>query len=192
MVVHKGLEVMAFPTQAAFQKWLRRAGAQTDGVWIQFAKKASGVRSITYEEAREVALAHGWIDGLLNPWDDASFLRRFTPRRPRSKWSKINREIAEGLIAAGAMQPAGRAEVEAAKADGRWAAAYDSSSTITVPEDLAAALAVVPAAEVYFGALSRTHRYAVLYRIHDAKRADTRARRIAHYVAAFARGEVGH
>lgn len=192
MAEHKGLEVMLFPTQAAFRKWLRREGRRSQGIWIKFAKKGSGHASVTYEEAREEALANGWIDGLLNSLDDAWFLRRFTPRRPRSKWSRINREIAEGLITGGKMMPAGLAEVEAAKADGRWAAAYEPSSTIEVPDDLASALARAPKAEAFFATLSRTHRYAVLYRIHDAKRAETRARRIAHYVDAFGRGEVGH
>jgi len=190
MTEHKGLKVRLFKTEAAFEKWLK-ANLQAEGLWLRFAKKASTLTSISYEQAREVALRYGWIDGLLNTWDDDSFLRRFTPRRKRSKWSKINREIVEGLITAGRMTPSGLAEVEAAKADGRWQAAYDSSSTIEVPDDLQAALNKSKAANAYFATLTRTQRFGVLYRVHDAKRAETRTRRIKAFVAAFEAGRTG-
>lgn len=190
MIVHKGLEVRPFKTQAAFEKWLVAHGT-VDGVWVQFAKKGSGIKSITYEQAREVALCHGWIDGLLNTWDDDYFLRRFTPRRPKSKWSKVNRDLVQALIRDGKMRPAGLAEVQAAQADGRWEAAYGSSSTIEVPNDLLAALEASPKAQAYFQTLNRTHRFAVLYRLHDAKRPETRARRLKNFLAAFEEGESG-
>jgi uncharacterized protein YdeI (YjbR/CyaY-like superfamily) len=141
---------------------------------------------VTYGEAVEVALCYGWIDGQGRPGDEHAYLQRFTPRRPRSKWSKINRARAEALIASGRMQPAGLRAVEAAKADGRWEAAYDSPRTATVPADLEAALAANDAAREFFTTLSSQNRYAILYRIQDAKTAETRARRIAQFVSMLA------
>jgi uncharacterized protein YdeI (YjbR/CyaY-like superfamily) len=159
---------------------------------MKIAKKGSGVTTLTAPEALEVALCHGWIDGQLNPFDDAWWLIRFTPRKPRSKWSANNRRRAEELAAAGRLTPAGLAEIEAAKADGRWQAAYASASKATVPDDLAAALDAEPGARAFFDSLTGANRYAILYRIHDAKKPETRAARIAKFVAMCARGETVH
>jgi uncharacterized protein YdeI (YjbR/CyaY-like superfamily) len=192
MEQHKGLPALAFATKAALARWLRSNHAKVDGLWIELAKKGSGVASVTYEEAREVAIAYGWIDGLKNSKDETFFRIRFTPRRARSKWSKINREIAEELMSAGEMKPAGLAEVEAAKADGRWAAAYDSPSKIQPHPDFARALERSPKAKAFFATISGANRYAFLYRVLDAKREETRKRRIEQFVAMLERGEVLH
>jgi uncharacterized protein YdeI (YjbR/CyaY-like superfamily) len=174
----------------AWRAWLRKHHAEPDGVWLVLAKK--GTReptSLTYDEALEEALCHGWIDGQVRRRDDDTYRQRFTPRRARSPWSKRNVGIAERLVAEGRMQPAGAAEVERAKADGRWEAAYAGPATIEVPDDLAAALAAEPKAPALFDVLTSQNRYAVLYRVTTAKRADTRSRRIAEFVAMLARGE---
>lgn len=189
---HEGLPVLPFATQAAWARWLQRSHAKAEGVWIAFAKKGTGVASVSYEEARDVALAHGWIDGLKNARDETWYLIRFTPRRARSKWSKINREIAEQLIAAGTMKPAGLAQVEAAKADGRWAAAYDSPSKMELHPELASALERSPKAKAFFATISAANRYSFLHQVHDAKREETRKRRIEKFVAMLERGEVPH
>ena len=169
--------------------WLLENGAESDGIWLKFAKKASGISSVVYAEALEVALCHGWIDGQARRLDDEHYLQRFTPRRARSKWSKRNRGIAEELIAQGRMHPAGLAEVERARADGRWDEAYESATTATVPDDFAQALAARPEALEFFESLGSTKRYSFLYRIRDAKRPETRARRIAQYVELLAQGK---
>ena len=155
---------------------------ESDGIWLKFAKKASGIKSVAYAEAVEIALCHGWIDGQVKRLDEQHYLQKFTPRRPRSKWSKLNREKAERLIAEGRMRPAGLREVERAREDGRWDEAYDSATTATVPDDFREALDAEPAAREFFESLGNTKRYAFLYRIRDAKRPDTRAKRIAEYV----------
>lgn len=187
---HKGLPVLPFATKAAWQRWLKANHARSDGLWIAIAKKDTGVVSLRYEDAREVALVHGWIDGLANARDETWYLLRLTPRRARSKWSKINCELAEHLIAAGKMHPAGLAQVEAAKADGRWAAAYDPPSKIQPTPDFEAALARSPTAKAFFATISKANRYAFLHQLHDAKREDTRKRRIEKFVAMLERGEV--
>lgn len=187
---HKGLPVLPFATKAAWARWLRSNHARTDGLWVAIAKKDTGVTSVVYEEVREVALAWGWIDGLANARDETWYLLRVTPRRARSKWSKINRELAEQLISAGQMQPTGLAQVEAAKADGRWAAAYDSPSTMPVHPDLEAALERAPQAKRFFATISKANRYAILHEVQTAKREDTRRRRIEKYVTMLERGEV--
>ena len=184
---------MKFASAAAFEEWLAAEHATADEVWIEFAKKGSGVPSVTHAEALDVALCFGWIDGKAQTSEEEGFYRqRFTPRRARSRWSQINRDKAEALIAAGRMRPAGLAEVERAKADGRWADAYAPPSRIEVPDDLRAALDANPAAADMFATLNSQHRYAVLYRVHDAKRPETRARRIAQFVEMLARGETLH
>jgi uncharacterized protein YdeI (YjbR/CyaY-like superfamily) len=182
-----------FETQDQWRDWLavNHAG-RPDGVWIEMAKKSSGIASITHPEAVEVALCFGWIDSQRKSVDDRWFAQRFTPRRARSKWSRLMCQKAEELMASGAMQPAGLAEVERAKADGRWDAAYEPPSTATVPEDLRAALDANPAAAQFFATLSGQNRYAILHRIHDAKRPETRARRIDRYVAMCAAGQTLH
>ena len=176
------LETRAFATQAKWAQWLEKNHATAPGIWLKLAKKGSGVRSVDYAEAVEVALCYGWIDGLVRRLDEDFYVQRFTPRRPRSKWSKINRGKVEELIASGKMKPAGLAEIDRAKADGRWDAAYDPPSTSEVPDDLAAALKKKPKAARFFETLNRSNRYMILYQIQDAKRPETRARRIAKFV----------
>ena len=188
-----GLEVREFADPEAFRAWLAEHGATTDGVWVRMARKATGVPSIDWVQGVECALCFGWIDGkrVKDP-DPGYFRQRYTPRRARSKWSKVNREKVAALTEAGLMTDAGHAEVERAKADGRWDAAYDASSTATVPDDLQAALDASPEAAAEFERLNKTNRYAILYRVADAKRPETRARRIAQFVAMLERGERLH
>jgi uncharacterized protein YdeI (YjbR/CyaY-like superfamily) len=174
----------------AWKAWLRRHHRDSPGVWLVLAKKgAEAPTSLRYDEALEEALCHGWIDGQVRARDQLTYRQRFTPRRPRSAWSRRNTGIAERLEAAGRMQPAGRAEVERAKADGRWEAAYAGAATIEVPAELEQALHANPDAAHAFEQLSGQNRYAVLYRITAAKRPDTRARRVEQFVAMLARGE---
>jgi uncharacterized protein YdeI (YjbR/CyaY-like superfamily) len=176
----------------AFRRWLSTHHGDP-GVWLVLAKKGTtDPTTLTYEQALVEALAHGWIDGQRRAFDEATFRQRFTPRGPRSAWSKRNVGLAEQLIAEGRMRPPGLAEVERAKADGRWADAYAGQASIEVPDDLRAALAVSPDAAAMFETLNSRNRYSVLYRIDQAKRADTRARRIEQFVAMLARGETIH
>jgi uncharacterized protein YdeI (YjbR/CyaY-like superfamily) len=182
-----------FASREAFAQFLAAHHADTpDGVWIRFARRGSGIPSVTHAEALELALCYGWIDAQRGKGDETHYVQRFVPRRARSKWSKINRAKAEALIASGAMQPAGLAEVERARADGRWDAAYDPPSTSTVPDDLAAELAARPAARAFFDGLDSRNRYAILHRLQDAKRPETRARRLAKFVAMLEAGERIH
>jgi uncharacterized protein YdeI (YjbR/CyaY-like superfamily) len=181
--------VLFFATPADLEAWLDEHGEESDGIWLKFAKKGSGIRSVVYAEAVEVALCHGWIDGQAKRLDEQHYLQRFTPRRPRSKWSRINREKAERLIAEGRMRPAGLREIERAREDGRWDDAYDPPTTATVPDDFQQALDAEPAARKFFETLGSTKRYSFLYRIADAKRPETRARRIAEYVELLAGGK---
>jgi uncharacterized protein YdeI (YjbR/CyaY-like superfamily) len=185
-------EALPFADPAAFAAWLDEHHAASDGIWIKFAKKASGLRSVTYKEVLPVALAYGWIDGQVKRIDDDWYRQRWTPRRARSVWSKINRAAAEAMIERGEMQPAGLAEVERAKADGRWERAYDSPTTATVPDDLRAALDADPAAAAFFEGLDSNNRYAILHRIQNAKKPETRTRRIEQFVAMCGRGETVH
>ena len=183
------LPVLAFASQAAWREWLEAQHASSKGLWLKIAKKGSGADTVSYAEALDVALCYGWIDGQKDAFDARWWLQRFTPRGRRSKWSKINCAKATALIEAGRMRPAGLREVERAKADGRWEAAYDSPSNLTVPQDLADALEANPEAKAFFATLNRTNRYAILYRLHDAKRPGTRAQRIEKFVAMLGRGE---
>ncbi|RKN45556.1 hypothetical protein D7294_03480 [Streptomyces hoynatensis] len=187
--VTQDMEIVTFETAGAFEAWLGENHAVSPGVWLKLRKKAPGIVALDYAQALDVALCYGWIDGRKAAFDDRWWLQRFTPRRPRSKWSKINRDKAVALMEQGRMRPAGQAEVDRAMADGRWEAAYDGAKTATVPDDLAAALAADPAAAAFFETLDRQNRYAILYRVQDAKKADTRARRIEKYVAMLAKGE---
>jgi len=186
------LPTLPFASAAAWEAWLEAEHARAAGVWLRIAKRESGIATVTVAEAVEGALCFGWIDGQVARDDADWFLQRYTPRRPRSRWSRINRERALALIAAGRMRPAGLAQVEAARADGRWEAAYASASTATVPEDLRAALDANPAAAAFFATLRGANRYAILYRVQDAKRPETRARRIDRFVTMLARGETLH
>jgi uncharacterized protein YdeI (YjbR/CyaY-like superfamily) len=182
------LPVLAFPDQAALEEWLDAEHATAPGLYVRLAKKGSGVPSVTYAELVESALCFGWIDGRSQRLDETSYLQRITPRRPRSVWSQKNVAAVEVLIAAGRMRPAGLAAVEAAQADGRWDRAYAGPATITVPDDLAAALAAEPAAQQAFDGLDGRNRYAVLHRVATAATPQTRARRIAALVTMLAEG----
>lgn len=177
---------------AAWEAWLETNASSSPGVWLAIPKKGSGRSSPTYAEALDIALCFGWIDGQKASLDDAAFLQRFTPRGPRSLWSERNREHVARLTAEGRMRPAGLAEVERAKADGRWDAAYAGQATAEVPDDLRAALDAEPAAAALFEELDRANRYAILFRIVTVKRVETRARRISELVAMLARGETLH
>jgi uncharacterized protein YdeI (YjbR/CyaY-like superfamily) len=183
------LPVHAFATQEDFEAWLEAEHDSAPGLWIRIAKVGSGIPSVTAPQAIESCLCFGWIDGKRIAGDDATFLQRYTPRRARSRWSKINRKRAEELIEEGRMRPSGLAEIRRAQDDGRWDAAYDSPSNITVPDDLRRALDAEPKAAAEFETLNATNRYAILYRVQDAKRPETRARRIENFVAMLARGE---
>ncbi|MCB9636888.1 MAG: YdeI/OmpD-associated family protein [Sandaracinus sp.] len=185
-------EIRGFASAAAFGRWLEKEHARSKGLWLKIPKKGSGQKGPSYAEALDEALRFGWIDGQKAKHDDDFFLQRFTPRTARSKWSKINRDKVAVLIAAGRMEAAGLAVIEAAKKDGRWAAAYDPPSKATVPDDLRAALDADPKAAAFFATLSSTNRFAILYRVQEAKRPETRARRIANFVAMCARGETIH
>jgi uncharacterized protein YdeI (YjbR/CyaY-like superfamily) len=180
-----------FRNAAAWEKWLAAHPADK-GLWLKIAKKDAGVASVTYAEALDVALCHGWIDGLKRACDERFFLQRFTPRRPKSLWSKINIGHVERLLAAGRMRQAGLREVEAARADGRWQAAYDSATAMQVPEELAAALAKNRKARAFFDKLDRTNRYAFCWRVQTAKKPETRTARVAKFVEMLARGEKIH
>lgn len=181
-----------FKNAKAFEAWLKKNHAASDGLWLQIAKRGASEPSVTYPEAVEVALCWGWIDGQKKGLDDQHFLQRFTPRRARSVWSKINVDKVAALIEAGRMQAPGYAQIEAAKADGRWARAYEGARTSTVPEDFRAALEAEPQAKAFFATINAANRYAVLWRIQTAVKAETRARRIAQLVEMLGRGEVIH
>lgn len=186
------LPVLSFASREAWRAWLEEHHAASPGLWLKVAKQASGIATVSYAEAIEVALCYGWIDGQKDRFDETAWLQRFTPRGPRSKWSQINRGKAESLIAGGAMHPAGLREVERARADGRWDAAYASQSRAEVPEDLRQELERNPAASEFFATLSSVNRYAILYRLADARKPETRARRLAQFVAMLNEGRTLH
>ena len=184
-----GLPIVAFPSREAWATWLNEHHAVSTGLWLALRKKGASEPSLSYSDAVEVALCYGWIDGQAGKLDERFWLQRFTPRRPRSIWSRVNRDRALALIARGEMKPAGLREVERAQADGRWEVAYEPPSTMEVPDDLRQVLAANPAAEAFFATLNRTNRYAILHRIQAAKKPETRARRIATFVAMLAEGK---
>ncbi len=181
-----------FKSAQTFEAWLAKNHAASDGLWLQIAKRGAKEPSITYPEAVEVALCWGWIDGQKKGLDDQHFLQRFTPRRARSIWSKVNVDKVAALIESGRMKAPGYAQIEAAKSDGRWARAYDGARTSAVPEDLLAALDAEPQAKAFFATISAANRYAVLWRIQTAVKVETRAKRIAKLVEMLARGETIH
>jgi uncharacterized protein YdeI (YjbR/CyaY-like superfamily) len=191
-VAVEDLPVLSVPSREAWDAWLASEHARSPGVWLRIAKKQARAESVTYQQALEVALAYGWIDGQKAALDDRHWLQRFTPRRPRSRWSKRNRELATRLIERGEMKPAGLREVEAAQADGRWEAAYDGQRSASVPEDLARALAADERARAFFETLDSANRYAILYRVQEAKKPETRTRRIEQFVAMLAAHETIH
>jgi uncharacterized protein YdeI (YjbR/CyaY-like superfamily) len=183
------LAKLSFRSAAEWEGWLRDNHARSEGVWIKIAKKATGIESVRYPEVLESAICFGWIDGQRQALDERRFLQRFTPRRKRSRWSRINRDTAERLITDGRMHPAGLAEVERARADGRWEAAYAGPKASTVPDDLQHELDRRPTARESFDGLSSQDRYAILYRLDEAKRPETRARRLEKFVAMLEAGE---
>ena len=185
----KELPVLLFENKKKWADWLEKQHDTSAGIWLKLAKKQSGISSVTYDEALDVALCYGWIDGQKKGLDDKYWLQKFTPRGPKSIWSKINTEKAETLIASGAMKPAGLKAVELAKQDGRWEAAYSSQKAMTVPEDFQIALNKNKKAREFFATLNSANRYAVLFRIQTAKKAETRARRIQQFVEMLERGE---
>jgi uncharacterized protein YdeI (YjbR/CyaY-like superfamily) len=187
-----GLLTTFFVSQSAWEEWLADNHKVSEGVWIKVAKKGAGIDSVRYPEVLESALCFGWIDGRREALDERHFLQRFTPRRPRSRWSRINRDTAGRLIAEGRMHPAGLAEVERAKQDGRWEAAYEGQRRSTVPDDLQRELDARPKARAFFAELSSQNRYAIIYRLNDARRPETRARRLAQFVAMLEAGDAIH
>jgi uncharacterized protein YdeI (YjbR/CyaY-like superfamily) len=177
------LPTIPFPSSADWEKWLEGNHASSEGLWMKIAKKASGIKTISIQEAIEKALCFGWIDGQRQSFDEHWFLQRFTPRRPNSRWSQINRDKVEELLERGLIRPSGLREIERAKADGRWDAAYPSPSKIEVPEDLRRALDADPRAAEAFDALNAASRYSILYRVHHTKAPAARAHRIEQVVA---------
>ncbi|ESS40660.1 putative periplasmic membrane protein [Burkholderia cenocepacia KC-01] len=183
---------LTFASQAEWESWLEQNGGTSTGAWLRFAKKGVGQRTVSYEEAVESALCHGWIDGQKKAESEQYWLQRFTPRSAKSIWSKINKDKAEALIVAGRMRPAGLREIERAKQDGRWEAAYTSASNSIVPDDLQAALDANPKAAKFFATLNSRNRYAILFRIQHARKPETRARKIAEFIDMLKRGETFH
>jgi uncharacterized protein YdeI (YjbR/CyaY-like superfamily) len=185
-------EIISFRSASEFRKWLAVYHRESEGIWVRMFKKGAEERSVTYAEALDEALCFGWIDGQKRPHDDSSWLQRFTPRRPRSGWSKRNTQHVERLIKAGRMKAAGQAEIDAAKKDGRWAAAYDSPSKATIPDDFLAALRKNKKAQAFFQTLNKANLYAIAYRLQTAKKPETRQRRMEMILAMLARGEAFH
>ena len=187
-----GKPVLEFGRKSAWTRWLEKNHDKSSGVWLRLAKKGSGLKSISRDEALDSALCYGWIDGQAKSEGDSTWLQKFTPRSKRSIWSKINREKVQALIDCGEMRPSGIAEIERAKADGRWDAAYDSPKTITVPDDLRSELDKNPKGKSFFETLDSRNRYAILFRIQTAKKPETREKRITEFVAMLERGEKIH
>jgi uncharacterized protein YdeI (YjbR/CyaY-like superfamily) len=187
-----GLPLLAFADARAFDAWLQSQGPMAPGLWLKLAKKGAPERTLTRSEAIDAALCHGWIDGQLDTYDDHAWLIRFTPRKPRSKWSELNCRRAADLLAEGRMRPTGLAQIEMAKSDGRWDRAYAPASAAEAPPDLAAALDANPKAAAFFATLKGANRYAILYRIGALKTPEARARKIIRFIAMLERGETIH
>jgi uncharacterized protein YdeI (YjbR/CyaY-like superfamily) len=186
------IPIQAFRDAAAWEVWLAKNQTAIGGIWMRIAKKASGKKSVTYPEALEVALCYGWIDGLKRPESETAWLQKFTPRRARSIWSQINRDKALALIENGRMKPAGLAEIERARENGCWDSAYASPSSATMTPELEAALEKSPRARAFFQTLSRANRYAILWRVQTAKKAETKTKRIRAYIQMLEKGETIH
>ena len=186
------MQMVSFASARAFRTWLAKNQGQSDGIWLRIYKKDSEESTVTYAEALEQALCYGWIDGQKKPFDERSWLQKFTPRRPRGGWSERNTQLAERLIKSGQMAPAGLKEVEAAKQDGRWQAAYESFSTAEVPEDFLKELARNKKAKAFFATLNKTNLYSIAYRLRTAKMPETRAKRMQAIIERLARGEKFH
>ena len=179
----KGVPIVLLKTQKAWATWLEKNHTKSSGIWLRIAKKGSEIKSLSYSEGVEVALCYGWIDGQKESYDHSSWLQKFTPRGTRSIWSKINREKAQLLIKSGQMKAAGLAAIENARQNGRWEAAYDSPSGASVPSDFQAALDKSPAAQAFFLTINGANRYAILFRLQTAKKAETRAKRIQQFIS---------
>jgi uncharacterized protein YdeI (YjbR/CyaY-like superfamily) len=186
------MEILQFESSAHFRRWLEKNHAASDGLWLRFFKKGSNAKSVTHAEALDEALCHGWIDGQLKPLDEQSWLQKFTPRRPRSGWSKINTQHVERLLKAGVMTSAGVAAVEAAQADGRWKAAYDSPRNASPPEDFLHELHKNEKAKLFFKGLNRANIYSIVYRLQTAKKTETRQKRMQLIIDMLARGKTFH
>ena len=184
--------VLSFKTAPLFRRWLEKNHAKSDGIWIRFYKKNSGTKSLTYAEALDESLCFGWIDSQANPYDEVSWLQKYTPRRAKSGWSKRNTEHVERLVASGAMTPAGMTAIAAAKADGRWAAAYDSPRNAQPPEDFIKALKASKKALAFFESLNRANVYAIVYRLQSAKKPETREKRLKLILAMMDQGKKFH
>lgn len=189
MIKSTDIPILPFASKKKWAAWLARQHDKSAGVWLKLAKKGSDIPSVTYDEALDVALCYGWIDGQKKGFDDKHWLQKFTPRTPKSIWSKINTEKAEKLIRSGEIKPAGLKAIEAAKQDGRWDAAYESQKKISIPADFQAELDQNPKAETFFRSLNSVNRYAILFRIHQAKKAETRLKHIRQFVEMMERGE---
>jgi uncharacterized protein YdeI (YjbR/CyaY-like superfamily) len=187
-----GSPTRLFKSKDGWAVWLEKNHRKSSGLWLRLAKKGSGLQSVSYREALEAALCFGWIDGQKMPENERTWLQKFLPRSNKSIWSKINLEKAIALVASGEMKPAGLEAIDTAKKNGRWAAAYDSPSQAAVPDDFQAALTANPRAAAFFETLDRANRYAMLWRIQTVKKAETRARRIEHFIQMLARGEKVH
>lgn len=185
------LPIILFETEQDWIDWLEENGNEP-GVWVQIAKKNSGIISISYQQALDVALCYGWIDGLKNKFDEKTFIQRFTARKPNSKWSKINRTKAEQFITEGKMRPSGLAAIEVAKQKGTWDTAYDSQSSITIPEDFQSELDNNPQAAEFFKTLESVNRYAILYRLQTARTPELRAKKLKHFIEMLLRKEKIH
>lgn len=192
MELHGDLPVLPFADATAWERWLQENHSDAPGLWLKLAKRASGIASVTYGEAVEVALCFGWIDSQKAGWDELWFLQRFTPRRPRSRWSRSNRDKALQLENEGRLRPAGAREVELARADGRWEAAYAGQASAEVPEDLRRELERDPQARRFFDSLESHNRYSIVYRIEEARRPQTRARRVERFMEMLRAGEKPH
>lgn len=189
MKAKDGLEILKLESARGWQNWLEKNHAQPEGVWLLHAKKASGKKTVSYAEAVDEALCYGWIDSLKQTFDELYYKQKYTPRKPRSVWSKINVDKAEKFIKEGKMQPSGLTAIEVAKANGEWARAYDSSRTMEIPKDFQAALNKNPKAKKFYKTLNKTNSYAICWRIQTAKRPETRAARIEKFISMLERGE---
>ena len=192
MDTKQGLPVLSFSSQKEWEEWLDKHHQPSKGLWLKIAKKGAETATVSYAEALDAALCYGWIDGQKGALDDRFWLQKFTPRGPKSTWSKVNREKAQALIQAGRMKPAGLAAIEQAQQDGRWERAYESQSKATVPEDFQRELDRNPEAAAFFATLESYNRYAILYRIQEAKKPETRAKRIEKFIGMLKRGEKVH
>jgi len=192
MMAKNDPEIIAFPSAKDWERWLAKTHASSRGVWLRLFKKGSGVASVTYTEALAAALCYGWIDGQLKKHDEESWLRKFTPRRPQSVWSKRNRDLVDQLAGAGKMRPAGLKEVEAAKSDGRWSRAYDSPSNMAVPEDFIKELSKNKKARMFFETLNRANTYAIAWRLQTAKKPETREKRMRAIIEMLAKERAFH